>query len=303
MPTLASLIDDGGLEFLKSQIGIGDAGELKKHILPIQAKAYETFSYPCICFFNFARLRVSKLPAYSHAMALLRERPDAIFLDLGCCFGTDIRKVAVDGFPMQNLIACDLHGEFWNFGHELFRSTPETFPVAFLSGDVFDPAFLAPSAPRLTSIRSSTVIPPSNLSNITSLTALTNHISILHCSYVFHLFDEQKQAELARLLAGLLSPLPGSMIFGSQLAKETKGYLLRPPFYSGDAESRVFAHSPESWIDLWEDVFPKGTVRVEAALMKREDSHPADMLLLPTTPEGGRRIMTWSITRRLYSKL
>src|ERR1700761_9136262 len=24
--------------------------------------------------------------------------------------GTDIRKVAVDGFPMQNLIACDLHG-------------------------------------------------------------------------------------------------------------------------------------------------------------------------------------------------
>ncbi|KAJ7206521.1 hypothetical protein GGX14DRAFT_637452 [Mycena pura] len=268
-------IDDGGLEFLKSQTGIDDAGELKKHILPIQAKAYEvrefpmilsstiaqdiqTFSYTCIRQFAFARLRVSKLPAYFQAMALLRERPDAIFLDLGCCFGTDIRKVAVDGCPMQNLIACDLHGEFWNFGHELFRSTPETFPVAFLSGDVFGPAFLVPAAPRLTST-SSTVVPPSNLSNITSLTALTGHVSVLHCSYVFHLFSEQKQAELARLLAGLLSPLPGSMIFGSQMGKETRGYLSKPPFYSGDAESQVFIHSPESWIDLWEDIFPKGT--------------------------------------------
>jgi len=286
-------MDDGVLDFVKSQTGIDDAGELKKHVLAIQASAYQIFPYPCIRSFDFAKLRLSTLPAYSQAMTLLRERPDAIFLDLGCCFGTDIRKVAVDGLPMQNLIACDLHGEFWNFGHELFRSTPETFPVAFLSGDVFDPAFLAPVAPRLTSetSTSSTVVPPSNLSNITSLTTLTGHVSVLHCSFVFHLFSEQKQAEFARLLAGLLSPLPGSMIIGSHLGMKTMGYFAATSYHSGHS-GQVFAHSPESWIDLWGDIFPQGTVRVEAALKAREERHLSESLR-----QRHVGALTWSITR------
>jgi hypothetical protein len=36
-----------------------------------------------------------------------------------------------------------VHEEFWNFGHELFRSAPETFPVWFLAGDIFDRSCLA----------------------------------------------------------------------------------------------------------------------------------------------------------------
>ncbi|KAJ7853571.1 hypothetical protein B0H14DRAFT_3654160 [Mycena olivaceomarginata] len=35
----------------------------------------------------------------------------------------------------------------WDLGHELFNSTPATFPVAFLAGDAFDPAFLEPFPP------------------------------------------------------------------------------------------------------------------------------------------------------------
>ena len=32
-------------------------------------------------------------------------------------------------------------------GHALFRDTPQTFPVPFIEGDVFDPAFLAIQPP------------------------------------------------------------------------------------------------------------------------------------------------------------
>jgi len=280
-----------GLQFLSSQTGIYDVDELKKHILVIQAKAYQIMAYPCIRMFNFTRLKISVLPAYSRIMTLLRERPDAILLDLGCCFGTDIRKAAADGFSIRNLVACDLHREFWNFGHELFRSTPETFPVAFLEGDVFDRSFLAPAEPLSAPIWAT--LPPT-LSTITSLTALNGHVSIVQASSFFHLFDEQMQTELARSIAGLLSPLPGSMALGSQMGKTTAGYYRRPAFHPGDSEMG-FAHSIESWTKMWESVFPKGAVRVEAVLKKHEEWHPS--MILPPTPEGDDGRLMWSITR------
>ena len=34
--------------------------------------------------------------------------------------------------------------DFWTLGHKLFGTTPETYPVAFLAGDILDGAFLAP---------------------------------------------------------------------------------------------------------------------------------------------------------------
>ncbi|KAJ7142267.1 hypothetical protein C8R44DRAFT_923786, partial [Mycena epipterygia] len=261
-------IDDEELRFLTSETGIHDADELKKHIIGIQTKAYELYAYYCIRSFSFARMNISRMSAYPRAISLGRERPDAIMLDLGCCFGTDIRKVALDGFPVHNLIASDLRPEFWKLGHALFRSTPETFPVFFLPGDIFDRNLLVPAAPLLTS---TSTAPSPNLSTVTSLTALNSHISIIHTSCFFHLFDEQKQTELAHLVAGLLSPLPGSMIFGAHVAKKVKGSRLGL-YLCSDGHPQMFCHSPESWTQLWENVFPKGSIRVESTLKTRGKS-------------------------------
>ncbi|KAJ7892859.1 hypothetical protein B0H14DRAFT_959806 [Mycena olivaceomarginata] len=298
-------IDDGPeLEFLKSQTGIYDPDALKKHVMAVQAKAYEYFPYFCIISFSFARIRIHRLPAYPAVMSLVRERPDAIMLDLGSCcthklglklldtytsnlVGTDVRKVAADGYPLQNLLASDLRREFWDLGHELFQSTPGTFPVSFLAGDVFDPSFLT-LAPVSTSASASSTPSPA-LSNLASLTTLNGQISILHASYFFHLFDEQKQTELAYLVAGLLCPLPGSMILGFHVGREKKGW-------RHDVIPRgqqMFCHSPESWIQLWEGIFPKGTVRVEAVLQKQGEYHPS--LLVSEGPDDG--VMVWSCIR------
>ncbi|CAD6590169.1 MAG: hypothetical protein ASARMPRED_004599 [Alectoria sarmentosa] len=41
--------------------------------------------------------------------------------DLGCCFAQDIRKLARDGAPTENLYACDLEQSFLDLSYDLFQ--------------------------------------------------------------------------------------------------------------------------------------------------------------------------------------
>ncbi|KAJ7907966.1 hypothetical protein B0H13DRAFT_2233363 [Mycena leptocephala] len=271
--------------FVKEETGICDADTLKKHILAVQTKAYALRGFPCIRRFEFAKTKISVLPAYEQVLKLGREREGAILLDLGCCCGTDIRKVARDGFPMGNLLASDVVADYWNVGHELFRTTPETFPVVFLLGDALDPGFLEPRTPLATPSAEVTDSPPPPLTSLTCLTPLHGRVSVIHISSVFHLFSEEEQLDLARSLAGLLAPLPGSIILGSHNGGPSKGVGRR--FKSqGVGRPFMFLHSPESWRELWEGVFPRGTIKVEAEL---EES---------TWVDGyDRGWLTWSVSR------
>ncbi|KAJ7716739.1 hypothetical protein DFH07DRAFT_762312 [Mycena maculata] len=246
------------MAFLKAQTGIGDEDELKTHVLAVQKKAYEVYAYPCIRRFGFVRLKIVKnKAAYDHVLELGKNDPGAILLDIGCCFGNDLRKIASDGFPVQNMLASDLRPDFWDMGHELFRSTPKSFPATFIAGDAFDPEFLDLQPPL-------TEEPPSaapDLHSLKSLNGLHGRLSAIHSASFFHLFSEVKQLELARKLAGLLSPRSGSMIFGCHGGLPTKGFNL------GSRGKHMFCHSPDSWRDMWDgDIFKHGTVAVHGEL-------------------------------------
>ncbi|KAG6861459.1 hypothetical protein C0995_016550 [Termitomyces sp. Mi166 len=248
-PTLYSL-DADELVFFQEQTGIRDEQELKQHIVAVQEKAYE----------------ISRLPPYHKALALLKKYPDALFLDIACCFGNDIRKIVADGWPVKNAIASDLHRAYWKYGHELFRSTPETFPAAFIQGDAFDSTIISPREPFYAPEEPTLLDLP--LKSLTSLTPLQGRLNVCHASSFFHLFDEAGQLQLARQLATLLSPATGSVIFGSHGGKQEKGFI-------ASAGRSMFCHSPESWKELWDgQVFKKGTVKVEAGLhqIERDDT-------------------------------
>jgi hypothetical protein len=218
--------------------------------------------------------------------------------------GNDPRKLIHDGFPMHNVVATDLYPgvslisqhfsminrsstmstEFWDLGHRLFKTTPESFPVKFIPGNIFDPAHLDVLEDK------SAINDLPDLQSLTSLNPLRGHVSFIHTSSFFHLFDEEQQSNLARLLAGLLDPRPGSMIFGSHVGLEQKG-----PGHSS-LLATAFAHSPESWIQLWEnEIFEKGTVKAEAVLspMRRPD---ADSRPRPGSGKS-RFLLTWSVRR------
>ncbi|KAG2124603.1 hypothetical protein DEU56DRAFT_974220 [Suillus clintonianus] len=267
------------IAFLKAQLGIDDDDDLKRHILEVQAKAREIAPYPWIRQFVFVQANISRNPGYEHVLKLGRERPDAVLLDVACCFGVDARRAAADGFPAKNIIASDKHIEFLQLSHDLFRTTPASFPAYFLPGDIFDEAFLSIAEP------SDDVSPVSaiDFSLLKSLNSLHGRMSAINASRLFHLFDEEKQLYIARALAGLLSAQPGSIICGHQLGILEKGITLSTvPGFTHES----FCHSPETWTSLWDgEVFEKGSVKVLTELTE--------------IPNRGRilLVMRWSVIR------
>ncbi|KAI0799866.1 hypothetical protein BC629DRAFT_1499626 [Irpex lacteus] len=102
--------DPEALAFFMAETGINDGMELRRHILAVQKEAFAVYKYPCIRMFEFMRLKLARLPAYHLVLELCQERTNAIFLDMGCCFGNDSRKLIRDGWPVENVVASDLRG-------------------------------------------------------------------------------------------------------------------------------------------------------------------------------------------------
>lgn len=141
--------------------------------------------------------------------------------------------------------------------------------MTFLPGDVFDDAFLAP-----TPLVASEVPPgPVDLSATTTLTALRGRLAAVHASSFFHLFNEAQQTALAYRLASLLAHTPGSTLFGGHVGRPEKGLLPERFVRPNTAGVRMFCHSPESFVALWETVFGPGKVQAKAAIkaVERKD--------------------------------
>ncbi|KAF5327732.1 hypothetical protein D9619_004536 [Psilocybe cf. subviscida] len=265
------------------------------------------------------RLKISRLPGYSETLKLLKTRKDPILLDMGCCFGNDVRKAVVDGWPVDKVIACDirkgnvnvqtiryisahanLESEFWDYGHELFLSTAETFPAKFIAGDIFSPSILQPRDPFITNDEIVAVLsrPIPSLSDLNNLTPLQGKVSAIHVSAMFHLFSEEEQLALARLLAALLRPERGSIIFGQHAGRAEKGFR---PHNRDPLAHPMFCHSPESWKQMWigqvfagDDTKGHERIKVEAELLEINRSDSCDGV---TDADPKFFAMNWCITR------
>jgi len=296
-PSLYTL-DAESSAFFKSVTGIHDDNELKEHILNVQAQAYAVDPYPCIVFFGFTRLKISKMPAYKDVLKLGREREGAILLDIGCAFGNDTRKAALDGFPAEQIVASDLNRDFWDLGHALFRSTPKSFPATFVTGNALDLAFLSPFA---SGSEPSTEV---DLSNISSLNDLRGRVSAIWASSFFHVFSETNQRQLAHALGSLLSPESGSIIFGTHMALPKKGILTHKVT---DRDSTMFCHDPDSWKEMWlgqsttpsTDDHPTDNVGGLHAAVFSPDSVRLDtkLIAVKSATEEELWFLVWSITR------
>lgn len=270
-------------------------------------------------------MKIARQPAYPDLLTLGRQRTNAIFLDLACCcwcffvfhsnihtlnelhlVGNDARKAIQDGYPVANVLASDLHAgfsksypdlqprythlclDFWQLGHEMFQSSQQTFPVPFIQGDILDSSFLDVTVPFQKENPPTTPIPV--LNTVTSLNPLRGHISACFCSAFFHLFGEEGQNTIATKLAGLLSPEPGSMIFGVHGGRKQKGF-----WHPTGSERYMFCHSPESWKNLWEGLLGVGKVEVKALI--KPDIGGDDLFGTYPGNKDPYHIMQWSVTR------
>jgi SAM-dependent methyltransferase len=149
------------------------------------------------------------------------------FMDLGCCFGQEIRQLVHDGAPSINTYGSDLWGDFLSIGYELFKDK-DRLQTTFIAADIFDD-----SSPLL---------------------ELTGKMNIVYVGDFFHLFSLEEQEKAATRVAQLLAPQPGSLIIGRQSGSETAGEYAR----AGDTSSRKhFQHNPQSWKELWERIGEK----------------------------------------------
>ncbi|KAG1905292.1 uncharacterized protein F5891DRAFT_1253162 [Suillus fuscotomentosus] len=268
-------LDPEEIAFFRRHTGIQDEVDLKTHIIDVQREAYKVAPYACIRGFDFLHQTMSKLHIYDHI--LKRGSEGAILLDVGSCLGADVRKAVEDGFPAHNIIASDIKEAFSELGRKLFKSSLE--PILFIPGDIFDPAFLSISQPAR-------FVPESAIPDIQTLRSLNDlhgRVGIIHASKLFHLFDEQKQLELARALGGLLSCESGSTICGTQSIALEKGIVHHTVL---GIDISCFYHSRETWMSLWDGiVFKKGEVKVETTTS--------------TVDVGGVtfRLLHWSVTR------
>ncbi|KAJ3872560.1 hypothetical protein F5051DRAFT_151056 [Lentinula edodes] len=299
------------LAFYKTQTGLIDEEKLKERIAEIAQKALDVYPYHCIWTFGFLRFRILRSQSgYKQLLELGSTRANALFLDIGCCFGNDLRKAIEDGFPAQNVIASDLRPDFWNFGHELFNTDPKTFPVTFVPGDVLSSSFIStqpplllpphesppniPSVPLQSLLLHPNPTDPNSPLNAHSLNPLRGHLSAIHTSAFFHLFKKDEQLLIAKKLASLLSPVPGSIIFGSHRGAATPQEGERNSTGPG---TLLYRHSPESWKEMWEkEVFlVPGAGGNDGSGSTGEDLIRVDAGL--SVDERSKEILWWTVTR------
>jgi hypothetical protein len=164
------------------------------------------------------------------------------FLDFGCCFGQEVRKLvctchptlsfsfhtphriaqAYDGAPPENLYGTDLRQEFIDLGYDLFQDR-ETLKSTFIAADAFDPQ--------------------------SPLKQLNGRMSIVYAGSFFHLFDWDGQFAMAKRVVELLKPEPGGMLLGRQVGNFNPGEYVRD---GQDGEKRRWRHDPRTWKEMWE---------------------------------------------------
>ncbi|KAF2667857.1 hypothetical protein BT63DRAFT_426710 [Microthyrium microscopicum] len=199
--------------------------QIDEHVETIRKQAFEIFPYPCIGMFRFLDLSIPTTPIYSEVLERLKNGDK--LLDLGCCFGQEIRKLIFDGAPAENLVGSDLEADFISLGYDLFKDK-NSLTTRFIPADVFDD-----SSP---------------------LWSLNGTFSMIYCGAFFHLFNYDQQVAIALRVVKLLAPKSGSLLMGRQVGN------INPSDYDksgyGKEKSR-YRHNPESWKKLWEEVGEK----------------------------------------------
>lgn len=218
--------------------------EVIPHILAVRDRAWGIWPYPCLGKLKFLELSMSQSPAYSTILSRVTQSND-IILDLGCCFAQDLRKLISDGAPGENLYGIELRQGFVDLGYQVFRDK-ETFNGRFLVVNVLDD------------------VAPEGI-----LKEVEGKVNIVYGANIFHLFDYTNQLLLARRVAAMLKPVPGSIIVGRQRGNINAGEFE----HRTDEKGTMFQHNEDSLIRMWEEVGKSTGTEwiVEARLQKTVD--------------------------------
>lgn len=258
---------------------------LKLHVGQ-REKAWHIHPYPCIGLFRFLDLSLSLNPAYPSILEHLKAAPTIIstttnpsplLLDLGCCFGQDLRTLLRDGAPAHTLLGVELRPAFVRLGYDLFQDADGALADRIIVGDVLS-----------SSDQDTTILPTSSVvgarTQPPSLAALHGTLSVVHAASFLHLWGWVGQVDVACRIARLLRPEPGVRVVGRQvgsLRPGEKSHVSSGRVAGGAGEgdegagARMYKHDVATFRRLWEEVGSRvgGTWEVDAKL----EARPSEM--------------------------
>lgn len=196
------------------------ADKVEDHIVAVHDAAWKIFPYPCIGNYRFLTLTLRDLEQYPKILKRLHEGEG--LLDLGCCFGQEIRQLVADGTPAENIYGCDLREEYVELGYKLFCDKG-MLKSTFLNADILDPE--------------------------SALKNFKGHFDMIFAGSFFHLWGYTDQVKVSKLAAELLRPRPGSVIFGRQVGS-VNGTELEDFATTG----KMFQHNVESFKKMWHEI-------------------------------------------------
>ncbi|KAL1877492.1 hypothetical protein Daus18300_002479 [Diaporthe australafricana] len=212
------------------------------HVISLRDEAYKHCPYPCIGRLHFLDFNLAAHPGYEErVLAPLRKprgelrdgEPEPLLLDIGTCFGQDVRKLVADGVPPERLWASEIEQFLLDLSFRLFKDDDRLKRNQFLSpGDVLAAGDDAGDR----------------------LGGLNGRVTMLHLRAVFHLFTWEQQKRVANRCLQLLRKDPGVpfLIVGGQVGDLEAGpYVVAnlPPEFAN-----VWRHNEESWLKLWQEV-------------------------------------------------
>ena len=180
-----------------------------------------------------------------------RARHGSTVLDLGCCFGQDLRLLAAQGVPTACMFASDVEPRLWELVYELFRDKGK-MEATFLQANILDPEEEEEKGCKHDEQKKG------------GLTQLEGKVDVVIVCQFLHLFGWHEQLKaLGRIVA--LSQ-PGTVVIGYQRARLQAKEVSRP-------WGPMFFHNEETFRDMWREVGERtATVwAVEARLVDSEE--------------------------------
>ncbi|KAK6952606.1 hypothetical protein Daesc_004896 [Daldinia eschscholtzii] len=197
--------------------------EVVKHINSIRERGFAANPYPCIGLYRFTNLTLLTHPLYDSIVERLRAA-GATYLDVGCCFGQDLRQLVLDGVPSDRLIGLDVAGALMDLGYEFFLDRG-VLCSRFVVADVFKGAEQGPVWTDLEK----------------------RGVDVMHCSAFFHLFTLEDQISAAKNLARLIKK--DGVIVGRQIGSIKPGDV--PAIKD---QSFSYRHDVDSFNAMWKQV-------------------------------------------------
>ncbi|KAK2763739.1 hypothetical protein FQN54_009355 [Arachnomyces sp. PD_36] len=231
-------------------------------------EARKVAAYTCITEYIFAEPRIDRHFCYERILSDAQNQGSPKkFVDVGCCVGSDIRKLIYDGFPahvgesahglsavtgldierrqysnplLQRHLIDFFGAEFFSIGLAMYNQSSENIPVRFVEANLLDPNFT------------------------TRHDNLRGQFDYVHSANVVHLFDYEGQMTFLRNLAFLAKP--GGLLWGRQVGEAEDS-----PTRSLRIEGKGDRFTPNEFRQMWVDATCSQVAGWESRLVKYDE--------------------------------